>query len=251
MKNIKAYIAEAIGTFVLVFVACGVAAVTHGDVVATALAFGFVIFAMAYTIGDISGCHINPAVSLGCLIAKRMSVKDFVGYVIAQVVGAIVGAIAIFGILKISGFNASFFDGLASNFAIGGDLKVGPIIGSFLLEIILTFIFVYVILSVTNEKSSAGKFAGIIIGITLTLVHLVGIRLTGTSVNPARSLGTALGDLIFSGKADALKHVWIFILAPMGGGGLAAIVYNVANKEKASKKKEAPKEEPKEDKKVA
>lgn len=235
-KNMKAYLAEAFGTFVLVFFACGVAAVTSGDIVPTALAFGFVIFAMAYTIGGISGCHINPAVSLGCLITKRMSLTDFIGYVIGQIVGGILGAVAIFAILKIGGVHIDYSTA-ASNFAIDGALKAGPIFASILLETVLTAVFVFVILNVTEAKNSANKYAGIIIGVTLILVHLLGIKLTGTSVNPARSIGTAFGNLFFSGEADALSHVWIFIIGPMAGGALAAVLYNAfaAKKEKAKK----------------
>ena len=233
MKNIKAYIAEAIGTFVLVFFACGVAALTGGDLVPTALAFGFVIFAMAYSIGEVSGCHINPAVSLGCLLTKRMSVKDFVGYIVAQIVGGIVGAVAVFGIMKAAGMAVPFATA-ASNFVIGGELTGGAIVASLLTEIVLTCVFVYVILNVTDGKNGAGKYAGIIIGVTLILVHLLGIGLTGTSVNPARSIATAIGNAIFGGKADALAQVWMFIVGPMAGAACAAVLYNVLHGKKVS-----------------
>ena len=239
MKNLKAYIAEALGTFVLVFFACGVAAITGGDLVPTALAFGFVIFAMAYAIGDISGCHINPAVSLGCFLTKRMSAKDFGCYVVAQLVGGLIGALAIFGILAMTDFNVDL-SAAASNFVIGGPnttLDAGNVIGSLLTEVILTFIFVFVILNVTAKKNSGNKFAGIIIGITLTLVHLVGIKLTGTSVNPARSIATALANLIYTGDTDALAQVWMFIIAPMGGAALAALAYNAFNKKEGKEVK--------------
>ena len=243
MKNIKAYIAEAIGTFVLVFFACGVAALTGGNLVPTALAFGFVIFAMAYSIGEISGCHINPAVSLGCLITKRMSVKDFCGYIVGQLVGGIVGAVAVFGIMKMAGVTNVVGSVLpaqinyataASNFVIGGELTGGAIVASLLTEIVLTCIFVYVILNVTDGKNGAGKYAGIIIGVTLILVHLLGIGLTGTSVNPARSIATAIGNAIFGGKADALAQVWMFIVGPMAGAACAAVLYNVLHGKKVS-----------------
>lgn len=230
MKDIKKYIAEFIGTFVLVFAACGVAALTAGNLVPTALAFGLVIVAMAYSIGRISGCHINPAVSLGCLLTKRMTVRDFCFYVIAQVLGGFVGGLAIFGIAKMSGLNLA---GDACNYVInaGKGLEAGNIIGSLLLEVILTCVFVYVILNVTSENSGAGKKAGLIIGLTLTLVHLVGIPLTGTSVNPARSLATALCAAIFNSSTDALAQVWIFLLAPLAGGALAALLFKVLHKE--------------------
>ena len=233
MKDLlKKAIAEIIGTFVLVFVACGVAALTGGQLVATSLAFGLVIVAMAYSIGRISGCHINPAVSLGCLLAKRMTLKEFFVYVCAQIIGGFFGGLLLFGILKMAG--VPFADSAASNLAFAtatADLDAGKIIGALLVELVLTFIFVYVILNVTAENSGAGKKAGLIIGLTLTLVHLVGIGLTGTSVNPARSLATALCNLIYSGNAEALSQVWMFIVGPLAGGALAALVYGLLHKE--------------------
>ncbi len=234
MDLLKKGIAEAIGTCVLVFFACGVAAWTGGSVVATALAFGLVIVAMAYSIGRISGCHINPAVSLGCLIAKRMTVKEFFVYVAAQILGGFVGGVAIFGIAKMG--NVKLL-GNACNNALGysGDLSkitAGGYIGALLIEIILTLVFVYVILNVTTENSGAGKKAGIIIGFTLTLVHLLGIGFTGTSVNPARSIATAVADAIFNGNTNALAQVWIFIVAPLAGAALAALLFKVLHKEK-------------------
>ena len=241
-KNKKAYIAEAIGTFVLVFFACGVAIVV-GEVFPTALTFGLVIVIMSLLIGKISGCHINPAVSLACLITKRMSAKDFVCYVIAQIIGAFLGAVLLFGILRMSGYGQSYFADAGSNFARGRDLEAGPIFGAIILEIILTFIFVYVVLHTTDEKNGLSKFVGVLIGVALMFVHLIGINLTGTSVNPARSIGTAFGDLIYSGDADALEHVWIFIIAPMLGGLLAAVVYNLVNKNHELKEIEEPKED--------
>lgn len=244
---LKKSIAEVIGTFVLVFVACGVAALTggsltDGSLVATALAFGLVIVAMAYSIGRISGCHINPAVSLGCVLAGRMSWKEFGAYVCSQIVGGILGGLAFFGIAKMAGLTLL---GNACNNALGysaasvlggglEDLTAGAYIGAVLVEIILTCIFVYVILNVTAENSGAGKKAGIIIGLTLTLVHLVGINLTGTSVNPARSIATALADWIFNGATDALAQVWIFIVAPLAGGALAALLYKLLHNDSSS-----------------
>ena len=227
-NNMKALFAEAIGTFVLVFFAVGVACVAN-SLFAAAFAFGLVIVIMSLLIGKISGCHINPAVSLACFMTKRMSLRDFVGYVIAQVVGGLLGAICLFGILKMGGAGDRFFEIAGSNFTPGNDLDFLPILASMLLEIILTFVFVYVILHVTDEKNGVTKYAGLIIGATLLFVHLLGIGITGTSVNPARSIATAFGDLIFSGEPTALKHVWIFILAPMGGAALAAVAYNAIN----------------------
>ena len=226
MKGLfKKAVAEFIGTFVLVFFACGVAAFTGGELVPTALSFGLVIVAMAYSIGKISGCHINPAVSIGCLIDGRMTVKEFVAYVAAQILGAVVGGIAIFGIAAMGGVSLK---GDACNAALAAN--AGGFIGAILAEIILTLVFVYVILNVTDDSGVAGKKAGLIIGLTLTLVHLLGINLTGTSVNPARSIGTAVASLIFNGNAAPLAQVWVFIVAPLAGGALAAVLYKALNK---------------------
>ena len=225
----KKALAEFVGTFTLVFVACGVAALTGGSLVATSLAFGLTIVAMAYSVGRVSGCHINPAVSLGCLLTKRMTVKDFCVYVIAQILGGFAGGVLFFGICKMGGVNLL---GNACNGVVGGTVDVGGIIGTLLTEIVLTCIFVYAILNVTDEKAGTGKIAGIVIGLTLTLVHLVGIGLTGTSVNPARSIATAFADLIYNGATEALAQVWMFIVAPLIGAAVAAILYKALNTEK-------------------
>ena len=226
MSNLfKKSLAEFIGTFVLVFFACGVAAFTGGELVATSLAFGLVIVAMAYSIGKVSGCHINPAVSIACLADGRMTVSEFVAYIISQVLGAIVGGIAIFGIAKMGG---KALAGDACNAVLA--TTAGGYVGAILAEIILTLVFTYVILNVTDDSGVAGKKAGLIIGLTLTLVHLLGINLTGTSVNPARSIGTAFAALIFNGNATPLGQVWVFIVAPLVGGLLAAVLYKALNK---------------------
>ena len=235
MKDLfKKALAEFVGTFTLVFIACGVAALTGGgtdggSIVATALAFGLVIVAMAYSIGRVSGCHINPAVSLGCLLTKRMNLKEFCVYVCAQILGGFVGAVLLFGIAKMADIQLM---GNACNSAVGGVQNAGGIIGALLTEIVLTCIFVYTILNVTDEKAGNGQRAGVIIGFTLTLVHLVGIKLTGTSVNPARSLATAIGTAIYGGGTEALAQVWMFIVAPLAGAVLAAVLYKVLNAEK-------------------
>ena len=214
MDSIKKYVAEFIGTFVLVFAACGTAvalgcksSVANCAYFLTALAFGFVIVAMAYSIGNISGCHINPAVSLGVLIAGKMSFKDFCGYVISQFLGGIVGAACI-GVLL--GFDCGF----GANGLYNDDIML-----SLFVEVLLTFIFVLAILGVTS-KPEFSNVAGIVIGLTLTLVHIFGIYFTGTSVNPARSFASA----IFAGGA-ALSNVWVFIVAPLVGGAFAALVW--------------------------
>ncbi len=217
----KKYICELVGTFVLTLVGCGVAVVTGANVVATSLAFGLTIVAMAYSIGNISGCHINPAVSLSMLMTKKLTVKDFIYYVIAQILGAILAA-AVLGLLlssyKVLGANLY---GGAGQLATNVWIALG-------VECILTFIFVTAILGVTSKKENSAV-AGIVIGLTLTLVHLLGIKFTGTSVNPARSLGPALLTC-----GTALKQVWVFILAPLVGSALASLFYvNVLEEKKA------------------
>jgi len=233
---IKRGVAEMIGTFVLVFFAVGTAvgsALIFGEVslVGTALAFGLVIIAMAYTIGRVSGCHINPAVSFGAFLSKRMKAKEFGVYVGFQFLGAILGAALLYSVVLASGIGAELIEIWGTNgFWAGGELiesanTAGSIVSSFMLEMILTGIFVYVILAVTSKKGD-GKRAGIIIGLTLTLVHLIGINFTGTSVNPARSFGPALMALAFGGGAYAMIEIWLFIIAPMFGAALAAVLFS-------------------------
>ncbi len=211
----KKYLAEFIGTFVLVFVACGVAAVTgcsaeaNAAYILTALAFGGVIVAMAYSIGNISGCHINPAVSIAVWINKGMSFKDFICYVIAQFLGAIAGAAVLLALIGTE-------KGLGAN-----GLYDASILKSLIIEVILTCIFVLAVLGATSKIENS-KVAGLVIGGSLTLVHLMGIFFTGTSVNPARSFGPAL---LLGG--DALANVWVFIVAPLVGGVLAALIWKV------------------------
>jgi len=225
----KKYIAEFIGTAVLVFMGCGSAvflgAEASGGHLAVALAFGLSIVAMAYVIGNISGCHINPAVSLAALIDRRISVVEFIGYIISQVVGAIGGAALLMAMSTISGVDRT--GGLGTNLVAGA----GGIEGALLIEVVLTFIFVLTILGVTAD-SSKGGVAGIVIGLTLTFVHIVGIPLTGTSVNPARSFGPA----IFAGGA-ALTDLWVFIAGPFVGAALAALVFKIFKTKSANKAK--------------
>ena len=216
----KKYFAEFIGTFVLVFFACGTAAVTgctaegNAAYLITALAFGLVIVAMAYSIGNVSGCHINPAVSIAMVFSGKMSISDFIGYVVAQFLGGIAGA----GVL--AALTGKQY-GLGTN-----GLYDGSVWKSIIIEIILTCVFVMAILGVTSKKEYS-KVAGLVIGLSLTLVHLLGIFFTGTSVNPARSFGPAL----FMG-GDALKCVWVFIVAPLIGGIVAAFLYGFLDSEK-------------------
>ena len=228
----KKYIAEFIGTLVLVTLGCGTAMLVGCDAAAgsgyllTALAFGLVIVGMAYCVGNISGCHINPAVSLGVLLSKGMSVKDFIGYVVSQCLGALAGAgllSAIFGLGNVTDMTG----GLGSNGLAGVN---GSAVAGLLVEIVLTFIFVLTILGVTSKKAGHGSFGGLVIGLTLTLVHILGIGLTGTSVNPARSFGPALVAL-FTGNAAPIACLWVFIVGPFVGAALAAIVYNFLEKD--------------------
>ncbi len=224
MDSFKKCIAEFIGTFTLVLVGCGTAMLVGCDAVngcgyiLTAFAFGLVIVGMAYCVGNVSGCHINPAVSLACLISGRMGISDFIFYVISQVLGAISGA-ACLKIIFSLGNVTDKTGGLGSNGLAGvGDSAVAGLI----VECLLTFIFVLVILGVTDSKYNHGSFGGVVIGFSLVMVHILGIGLTGTSVNPARSIGPAL----FAGGA-ALSSLWVFIVGPFVGAALAAMIYKL------------------------
>lgn len=226
MESIKKYIAEFIGTAVLVIFGCGTAMLVGCSAengcgyILTALAFGFVIVGMAYCVGNISGCHINPAVSLGVLISGGMTVTDFIGYVISQCLGAFAGAGILAAVFELGdvkdltgGFGSNGLAGVNDSAAAG-----------ILVEIILTFAFVLTILGVTSKKGGHGSFGGLIIGLTLTLVHILGIGLTGTSVNPARSIGPAIAAAI-NGNSDPISCVWVFIVGPFVGAALAAVTY--------------------------
>ncbi|MBR0209067.1 MAG: MIP family channel protein [Oscillospiraceae bacterium] len=228
----KKYLAEFIGTCTLVVLGCGTAMLVGCDAAAgcgyilTALAFGLSIVAMAYCVGNVSGCHINPAVSLGVLLAGRMEKKDFLGYVIAQCAGAFVGAAILALIFKLGGVK-DMTGGFGSNGLAGVN---GSAAAGLLVEIVLTFIFLMCILGVTSPKAKHGSFGGLVIGLTLTGVHILGIGLTGTSVNPARSLGPAL-IAAFTGNTAPLACLWVFIVGPLVGAALAAIVYKALEKE--------------------
>ena len=218
----KKYIAELIGTMVLVLFGCGSAAIAGSMLgnLGIALAFGLSIVAMAYVIGDISGCHINPAVSIGMWIDGRLDSKDLAMYIIFQCIGAIIGIALLVAIINsapsLGGYAAT---GLGQN-GFGSASSVGlDVVGAIIVEIILTFVFVFTVLGVT-KKAENGAVAGIVIGLTLAFVHIMGIPLTGTSVNPARSLAPAL----FLG-GQALQQVWVFILAPIVGAVIAGFLY--------------------------
>lgn len=233
MDSIKKYVAEFIGTMVLVILGCGTAmlvgcdAVNGGGYILTALAFGLVIVGMAYCVGNISGCHINPAVSLGVLMSGGMNVTDFIGYVVAQCLGALAGSGVLAAIFTL-GDVTDMTGGFGSNGLSGVN---GSAVAGLLVEIVLTFIFVMTILGVTSKKANHGSFAGVVIGFTLTLVHILGIGLTGTSVNPARSIGPAIAAAI-NGNTDAISCVWVFIVGPLVGAALAAVVYKFLETEK-------------------
>ena len=227
----KKYLAECIGTMTLVVLGCGTAMLVGCDAangsgyILTALAFGLTIVAMAYSIGNVSGCHINPAVSLAMVIRGDLSVKDFVGYVIAQCAGALIGAALLSLIFKLGGV-ADMTGGLGSNGLAGVG---GSAVAGLLVEIVLTYIFVTAILGVTSKQAGHGSFAGLVIGLTLVVVHILGIGLTGTSVNPARSFGPAL-MAAFNGNTEPLAALWVFIVGPMVGSALAACVYKALEK---------------------
>lgn len=224
----KKYLAELLGTFVLTFFGCGSAAIAGVDLgnLGIAFAFGLSIVAMAYAIGNVSGCHINPAVSLGVYLTGRMNGKDLAGYIVAQVIGAIIAALLLAALISMSDFTSITATGLGAN-GYGDSSAVGlNVWGALLTEIILTMVFVLTVLGATDGEKT-GVIAGLIIGLTLTFVHIMGIPLTGTSVNPARSFGPAL---VLGG--EALAQVWVFIVAPLIGAALAAGIYKYFKKAK-------------------
>ena len=230
----KKYVAEFIGTAVLVILGCGTAMTVGcdyafgGGYILTALAFGLAIVTMAYSIGNVSGCHVNPAVSLAVLISGKMSAKDFALYCVSQVLGAFVGS----GILALI-FKFGNLTDMTGGFGANGLTGVSEsILAGLLVEFVLTFIFVLVILGVTSENAGHGSFAGLVIGLSLTAVHILGIALTGTSVNPARSLAPAVFALT-EGNAAPLACVWVFIVAPFVGAAAAALTYKALTAQKA------------------
>lgn len=210
--------AEAIGTAVLVIIGCGSAAIAGGDIVSIGLSFGIAIVAMAYAFGRISGGHFNPAVSVGAAIAGRLSWREAGLYSAAQVVGGLVGGVVLAIILLASDVGWDFGEPMGSNFF--GDEGGVELIGALLIEIVLTFIFLLVILSVTDERNDTAAFAPLVIGLALAAIHFVGIPATGTSVNPARSIGVA-----FESGGDAILQLWVFIVAPLIGGAVAGLLY--------------------------
>ncbi len=211
----KKLLAEGIGTMVLVLMGCGSAVFNGGAdsvaaVLTIAFAFGLSVVAMAYTIGGISGCHINPAITLGVWLSGRMKGSEAVSYMIAQVIGAFVGSALIYAVASNMGLTATGANGYGE----------GLMLTAFIAEVIFTFVFVLVVLGTTASENSAPKFAGLVIGLTLVLVHIVVIPITGTSVNPARSIAPA----VFAG-GEALSQLWVFIVAPFVGAALSALAW--------------------------
>ena len=222
----KKYLAEMVGTFVLTLLGCGAAVslncgVDTASVVGTAIAFGLAVVAMAYTIGGISGCHINPAITLGCFLSGRMNGKDCGMYMLFQVIGAIIAA-AVLALI------VSTDPGLARGTTTGANVCNSiNVFNGLIVEIILTFIFVLVVLGATAKTNGAtNNFAGLAIGLALIMIHLVGINYTGTSVNPARSIGPALFE-----QGQALTDLWVFIVGPFVGGALAAGIWKLIEPE--------------------
>ena len=218
----KKYFAECFGTFVLTFLGCGAAVSLNcgsdtASVVGTAIAFGLAVVAMAYTIGGISGCHINPAITLGVCLRGRMSAKDACGYMVFQVIGAVIAAAVLYCLVSLD-------PSLALGTKTGANACASAnVINGLVAEIVLTYIFVMVVLGATSKTNGAtNNFAGLAIGLSLILIHLVGIHYTGTSVNPARSIGPAL----FEG-GQALQQLWVFIVGPFVGGALAALCWKL------------------------
>ncbi|MCR5820187.1 MAG: MIP family channel protein [Bacteroidaceae bacterium] len=214
----KKYLAEMVGTMVLVLMGCGTAVslncgVDPASVIGTAIAFGLAVVAMAYTIGGVSGCHINPAITLGCLLTKRISTKDACMYMIFQVIGAFIGSALLYALVSTS-------PGLAEGTTTGANACAAGQTNGLIVEAVLTCVFVLVVLGTTDAKKGAGNFAGLAIGLSLILIHLVGIHYTGTSVNPARSIAPA----VFQG-GQALTDLWVFIVGPFIGAACAAGIW--------------------------
>lgn len=244
----KKYLCEFLGTCVLVLFGCGVAVFTEADLVATSLAFGLSIVAVAYTIGKVSGCHVNPAVSFAMWIDKRISGKDFFFYVLAQTLGAIVGSLLLILIMNCTAIGDFTTVGLGQNTFASTASNGITMLGALVTEIVLTFVFVFAVLGVTKEKKN-DAVAPIVIGLTLTLVHILGIKLTGTSVNPARSFAPALLIGLKSNDLTLLTQVWVFIVGPLVGAAFAALASFFVDVEPEPKKEVKKEEQKKEVKK--
>ena len=220
-KDMKKQVAEFIGTFTLVLFGCGSAVIAGGDIGLTGIsfAFGLALIGMAYAIGPVSGCHINPAVSLGAVAAGRMSMPDALKYIVAQVAGAVVAALVLLAIMSGKAEYSLAENGLGQNGWGPGYLGEYTMLSAFVFEVVATFLFMVVILGATG-KGAPASMAGLAIGLALVVIHLVGINVTGVSVNPARSFGPAL----FAGST-ALAQLWLFILAPIIGAVAAGLLF--------------------------
>ncbi len=231
MKSWKKYFAEFLGTMILVVFACGIAMFSHNEssdaasYIIISLGFGLTLMACVYLFGDISGCHINPAVSIAMLVDGRMSFVEFVGYVISQFLGGIAGAAILIGFA--GGNKVALGANALSTNLLGNGTEVSVLLG-FIVEIVLTCLFVYTVLCVSAKSDFKG--AGLVIGLALALVHMLGLPFTGTSVNPARSFGPSMFSSIITGDSTYISQVWIFICAPLVGGILAALLYRILNK---------------------
>lgn len=237
MKLCNKLSAEFLGTFWLVLGGCGTAIFGHVGFLGVSLAFGLTVLTMAYAIGHISGAHLNPAVSLGVFVNGRMSLKDMFAYWCAQILGGIAAAAILFVIAKaahmsIGTFAANGYGDFFNGMDVANGYQQISMGGAFLVECLLTFVFLMVILGATDEKNGCGKFAGVAIGLCLTLIHLISIPLTNTSVNPARSIAQA----IFSENAQAMPQLWLFIVAPLVGAALAGLAYKCLGRTKECKK---------------
>ena len=231
LESARKYVAEFVGTFVLVFIGCGSAVIAGGAVIGyygISFAFGLSVLAMAYAIGHVSGCHINPAVSIAMFAARKIKLKDLAMYILMQCAGALIGSALLYAVASGNPSYVASINGLGQNH-FSSDASLGfPMVSAFVAETILTFIFLLVIFGSTSEKAPKG-FAGISIGLSLVMIHLVGIPMTGTSVNPARSLGPAAILWFVGGEAGAtaMSQLWLFWAAPIIGALIAALVWKL------------------------
>lgn len=228
MKDLNKCLAEVFGTFILVFFGIGAAVISGGAVaeLGISIAFGLGVIAAVYSIGHISGAHLNPAISLGAFLSGRMKSLEMVKYIISQIIGAILAVLVIFAILKLGypdDYDIAIY-GIGQNSFLEGQLFMALVF-----ETVATFIFTMVVLGATSKKNTNTAFAGIVIGLTLTAIHIVGIPLTGVSVNPARSIAPA----IFAGT-ESLTQLWVFIVAPLAGGAIAGLIHKFVDKAKTN-----------------
>jgi aquaporin Z len=218
-------VSECIGTAVLVFMGCGVIELTGSDIICTSLAFALSMVAVAYSFGEISGFHLNPAVSLGCLICGQLEVMEFAYYIIAQCAGAFGGAALLLPLLKSTNHGLGY---IGSNFYGKYTYFNTECWGAILIEIILTFLYVYLFIQISQDKSKS-DIKGLLIGLSLFMIHLMGIRLTGTSLNPWRSFAPAVYKM-----HAAIKRVWVFLIFPFVGGAIAGVIFKLFGNKSSS-----------------